>query len=170
MNINYTHKAAIAFVVLCIAFAVFCGLRAYASQEVGVPSDEMLMAIFKSHRADFFRLRQMAVEDMHETSFFSESNISNRLPESRINEYKILLRLSPGLQVGASHDGSVRFVFYSSSQAIGAGVAKGIQFIPDVRKLIGSRADTLDGVGALPAGVYLREMESKWFIFYQRDE
>ena len=167
---NLISKIAITLAVMCVAFAVFYSWRAYSLQEVISPSDENLIREFQDHRGEFERLREMATEDMHETSFFSESNISNRLPASRRNEYKNLLKLSPGLQIGVSYDGSVRFIFASTSQAISPGWAKGIQFLPDMTKFLGKRMDTLDGVEKLPAGVYLKEIEQRWFLFYQRDE
>lgn len=170
IEVKLVSKIAITFVAMCIVLAVLYSWRANSSKEVMAPIDDKLIKIFQDHRGEFERLRQMATEDMHETSFFSESNVSNRLPVSRRNEYKNLLKLLPGLQVGANYDGSVRFIFASTGQAIGPGWAKGIQFIKDITKLKGTRIDTLDGSAKLPAGVYLREIEPQWFLFYQRDE
>lgn len=163
-------KIAITVAAISAALAVLYSWRAYSSQEVMVPSDDKMISIFQAHRGELERLRQMATEDMHETSFFSETNISNGLPVSRRNEYKSLLKLSPGLQVGANYDGSVRFIFSSTGQAIGPGWAKGIEFIPDTGKVIGTQRDMLDDSGQLPAGVYLRKLESRWFLFFQRDD
>jgi hypothetical protein len=36
--------------------------------------------------------------------------------------------------------------------------------------VIGTQRDTLDESGQLPAGVYLRKLEPRWFLFFQRDE
>jgi len=163
-------RIAITFAAISAALAVLYSWRAYSSQGAMVPSDGKVISIFQAHRGELERLRQMATEDMHETSFFSEANISNALPASRRNEYKSLLKLSPGLQVGANYDGSVRFIFASTGQAIGPGWAKGIEFIPDTGKVIGTQRDTLNDSGQLPAGVYLRKLESRWFLFFQRDD
>lgn len=149
-------KIAIAFVVMCTVLAVLYSWRTNSSQKDMSPSDDKLIKIFQNHRGEFERLRQMTTEDMHEASYFSETNVSNRLPVSRRNEYKDLLKLLPGLQVGADYDGGVRFVLASKGQAIGPGWAKGIQFIKDITNLKGTRIDTLDGSAKLPAGVYLR--------------
>ncbi len=170
MEVKLVSKIAITFVAMSTVIAVLYIWRANSSQEIMAPSDDKLIKIFQDHRGEFERLRQMATEDMREASFFSESNVSNRLPVSRRNEYKNLLKLLPGLQVGANYDGSVRFIFASTGQAIGPGWAKGIQFIKDITKLKGTRIDTLDCSAKLPAGVYLREIEPHWFLFYQRDE
>jgi hypothetical protein len=128
------------------------------------------MRMFQDHRNELERLRQMATEDMGQASYFSKSKLSNSLPEPRRREYKNLLGLSRGLAIGVNSDGSVRFIFASKGQAIGPDWAKGIQFIPDKVTVIGDRMDGLDGVQKLPAGVYLRELEPRWYIFYQRDE
>lgn len=172
MEVKFMSKIAITFVAMCSVLAVLYSWRVHSSQEVTVPSDDKLIRIFQDHRGEFERLRQMATEDINATSFFSESNVSNLLPVSRRNEYKNLLKLLPGLQVGANQDGSVRFIFASTGQAIGPGWAKGIQFIKDIAKLKGARMGNLDGSEKLPAGVYLREIkpQSQWFLFYQRDE
>jgi hypothetical protein len=170
MDARLIAKIAITFAVISAAFAVLYSWRAYSSQEVMAPSDDKVIRIFKAHRGELERLRQMATEDMHERSFFSEANISNGLPASRRNEYTNLLKLSPGLQVGANYDGSVRFIFASAGQAISPGWAKGIEFIPDMGKVIGTQRDTLDDSAKLPGGVYLRKLEPRWFLFFQRDE
>jgi hypothetical protein len=170
MGARSIAKIAVTFAAISAALAALYSWRAYSSQEVLAPSDDRLISIFQARRGELERLRQMATEDMHETSFFSEANISNGLPASRRNEYKTLLKLSPGLQVGANFDGSVRFIFASTGQAIGPGWAKGIEFIPDTGKVIGTQRDTLDDSGKLPAGVYLRKLEPRWFLFFQRDD
>lgn len=170
MATKLLSRMAITFAAMCAVLVALYSGRAYSLQEVTVPSDDKLIRIFQTHRDEFVRLRQMATEDMHEASFFSESNISNRLSPSRRKEYKSLLKFSQGLQVGVNYDGSVRFIFASTGQTISSGWVKGIQFIPDAAKLIGTRMDTLYLSAKLPAGVYLREIEPRWFLFYQRDE
>jgi hypothetical protein len=170
MHARLTTKIAITFAAIFAAFAVLYSWRAHSSQEVNVPSDEKVIRIFQAHRGEFERLRQMATEDMHDASYFSVANVSNRLPASRRDEYKNLLKLSPGLEVGTNYDGTVRFIFAGSGQAISAGWAKGIEFIPDMAKVIGAQRDTLDDSAKLPDGVYLRKLEPRWFLFFQRDE
>jgi hypothetical protein len=170
MHARLTTKIAITFAAIFVAFAVLYSWRAYSSQEAMAPTDDKVIGIFRAHRGELERLGQMATEDMHDTSYFSVANISNGLPASRRNEYKNLLKLSPGLQVGTNYDGTVRFIFASSGQAISSGWAKGIEFIPDTGKVIGTQRDTLDDSAKLPAGVYLRKLEPRWFLFFQRDE
>jgi hypothetical protein len=159
----------LSFATMCMALMVFCFSRADAQHEA-MPKDDELLREFRDHRAEFESLRRMVTEDRHQTSFFSESNISSALPDARRSEYRRLLRLYRGLTIGVDNDGGVRFVFASTGQAIGSGRAKGIQFVPDKSKLIGARMDNLDATEKLQAGVYLREIEPRWFLFYQRDE
>jgi hypothetical protein len=170
MDTKPIGKIVITFAAMSAVFAVLYSWRAYSSQEVMPPSDDNVIRVFRAHRNELERLRQMASEDMHETSFFSEANLSSGLSSSRREEYKNLLRLSPGLKVGANYAGSVRFIFASTGQAIGPGWAKGIEFIPDTGKVIGTQRDTLDNSAKLPEGVYLRKLEPRWFLFFQRDE
>jgi hypothetical protein len=169
MASNVTSKIAALVAAISGAIAVI-GYRQANASENTVPSDDQLIRIFQTHRGEFERLRQMSAEDIHQSSFISESSISTALPEPRRIKYKNLLGLYKGLAIGVNYDGSTRFIFASVGQAIGPGWAKGIEFVPDEAKLIGTRMDTLDGVRKVPAGVYLREIKPHWFLFYQRDE
>jgi hypothetical protein len=136
-----------------------------------LPSDAKLINEFRLHRASFERLRQMVTEDMHQQGSFTQATISKAFPESRRNEYRSLLSVEPNLSVGINYDGTTRFVFANSEGlAIGSERAKGIQFSPTGARLIGTRMGSLDESGKLPAGIYLREIEPQWFIFYQQDD
>ena len=170
MAINSVFKIGFVFVAVCAVIAVFYNLRTHTLQQVTEPSDDELIRIFQANRGEIDKLRQMATEDMLVESFFSESNISNKLPAPRRDEYRKLLKFTPGLQVGANYDGSVRFIFAGAGQAISPGWAKGIQFIPDGAKFIGIRKPSLEDTSKLSTGVYLRKIEPRWFLFYQRDE
>jgi hypothetical protein len=152
--------------------AVLFSLCAWTSDSrTALPSDAKLIREFRHHRGDFERLRQMATEDMHQQGSFTRETISNTFPESRRNEYRSLLSMVPNLSVGINYDGTTRFVFASSEGlAVGPGRAKGIQFSPTGTRLIGIRMSSLDELAKLPAGVYLREIEPQWFIFYQLDD
>jgi hypothetical protein len=157
------------FAAICGAFTVFFVWKAESAQVQG-PSDATLIQIFQVHRDQLERLRQMVTEDMHQTSYFSESNISEAFPEPRRSEYRTLLGIFRGLAIGVDAEEGVRFIFASVGQAIGPDWAKGIQFVPRNAKQIGTPMATLDGLQTLPAGVYVREIIPGWFLFYQRDE
>ena len=94
---------------------------------VEAPSDQELISLFRGHRQEFDRLRQMVTEDMHEQSYFSAATISRISSAPRRLEYQKLLRVRSGLAVGVDYDGGVdRFAMRGS--AIGSGWAKGIQY------------------------------------------
>ena len=170
MALKLTLKIARALAALCAGLAVLYVCNAGALQ-MEIPSDAMLLEKFQAHRSEFERLRQMVTEDMDQRSFFSEATIANVRPEARRNEYRNLLKLSPNLMVGVDYNGTIRFIFSGSEGlAIGPGWAKGFQFIPEGAKLIGTEMRSLDDAPKLPAGAYLREIEPRWYIFYQRDE
>lgn len=138
---------------------------------MATPSDAMLLEEFRSHRSELERLRQMMTEDMRQRGALSEADLSSVSPESRRSEYRNLLSIAPNLVVGVDYNGTTRFIFgRSEGMAIGPGWAKGIEFVPEGARMIGTRVATLDESAKLSEGVYLREIEPQWFIFYQRDE
>jgi len=110
------------------------------------------------------------IEDPAGVPLLDETNVSNRLGTPLRDEYKSLLKIWPGLLVGADYDGSVRFIFAGTGVAIGPDWAKGIEFIPDTARAIGTQRDALDDAAKLPADLYLRKLEPQWFLFFQRDE
>src|SRR5712672_2403063 len=99
MLANKASTTKLIVAAICGAFAVYFVWRAESSQVQG-PSDAKLVQIFQVHRDQFERLCQMVTEDMRQTSYFSDSNISEVLPEPRRKEYKTLLGIYRGLAVG----------------------------------------------------------------------
>ena len=163
-------KTALTVLAVFGALAVFVFWKADPLQ-ISEPSDESVIDLFHAHRTEFERLRQMVTEDMHGKSLFSESNLENISPEVRRDEYKSLLKISSGLFVAINYDKSVRFILARGGlMAIGPGWVKGLQFLPDGAKLLGTRVESLDGSRRLSAGAYFREIEPNWFILYQRDD
>jgi hypothetical protein len=76
----------------------------------------------------------------------------------------------PAHSHAAAHDRQGLRISRDAGQAISSGWAKGIEFIPDMGKVIGTQRDTLDDSAKLPGDVYLRKLEPQWFLFFQRDE
>jgi hypothetical protein len=158
-------RIATAVLVQCTLFVISC------ADGVAVPSDTVMLEEFRSHRAEFERLRQMAIEDASRWVYFSGSSISEVTPAARRDEYAKLLQLSPGLSVRTDYGGTVSFIFASNERmAIAPGWTKGIEFIPEGRKMIGTRMDRLDECAKLPENVFWHEIEPRWYIFCQRDE
>jgi hypothetical protein len=83
----------------------------------------------------------MVNEDFSETSYISASDVEGKINEERKRQYRNLLsEIYHGLSVAQDYDGSVTLF------------------------------KNLDNAERLPAGVYLRRIEPKWFIIYQRTD
>jgi hypothetical protein len=127
------------------------------------------MAIFQNHRAAFEELRQMATEDSRTGPF--DPDLDRKLPVSRQQKYnRLLSEIHPGLGMGAGGtDHVVRFNFGGGAvhSQIAPEWSKGIEYIPGDYKEYGwELVSDLDKPVALPYGVYVREIEQHWFIFY----
>jgi hypothetical protein len=143
-----------------------------AANTKSFPSDEALLSIFNQRRSTFDRLLEMVAQDMNTQSIVISSQLSDRLPAARRDEYRALLSsINPLLTVGVDYDGQVRFVFLVHGISdIGPESAKGIEYVPEgVRTGATSYLRNLDSPGNLPEGVYLRPLVPHWYIFFQRD-
>jgi hypothetical protein len=113
----------------------------------------------------------MATKDMRRGWYLGTSS-PDKLDQSRRGEYKSLIsQIRPGLDVATNgYTGVVRFIFASEGVAIGPGWVKGIEYVPGDYGQEGILLPDLDKAASLPAHVYMREIEPRWLIFYQRDE
>jgi hypothetical protein len=169
MNFNiFSFKTFLALVVLCLAFAaafVIYLVHSWSGSSsfgLDVSKDIQLVTLFQGHRAAFEKLHQMGAED-----------------------------LKRGWYLGVSDFGDgMRFIFAGDeTSAIGPGWIKGIEYVPGSYETNGAIygsaeingsnyqqqwqgiiSANLDNTQTLPAHVYLRQIESNWFIFYQRSE
>ncbi len=138
------------FIVLfCVITLVI--VRAADPFNFRAPTDQMLIMAFKQHSALFEDLRQ------------------KKASHEKVEQAK--LTALPGiLGIGAGWNGVIRFVYAEGGLlAVGSGWAKGIEYIPGDYQKEGDIRPELDDARKLPEGVYLREIEPHWFIFYQRD-
>jgi hypothetical protein len=133
--------------------------------------DQELTATFYAHRQAFEQLQEMAAEDARRGWYLGASDPSI-LDQSRRSEYKDLIsQIRPGLKVAMNgNTGVVRFIFAQKGSAIGPGWAKGIEYAPGDYRREGVLLPDLNNAASLPANVYIREIEPRWLIFYQRDE
>jgi hypothetical protein len=137
------------------------------------PKDQELIAVFHTHREAFEKLQQMVTEDARHGWYFNSTDfVGRKIEESRWQKYNQLVsEIRPGLKVGTDYDGGMRFGFAGGGLlAIGPGWAKGIEYVPGDNKKAGIIATNLDKAGTLPANIYTRQIEPKWFLFYQRDD
>jgi hypothetical protein len=159
-------------VLVCLALASCMlwegGCRASKPVE---PKDQELISIFHAHRQAFEQLQKMATEDARRGHYLLGSD-PNKPDQPRRDEYTNLIsQIRPGLQVAMTGPtGTVRFIFVGEGTAIGPGWVKGIEYVPGDYDQEGVLLPDLDKAASLPAHVYMREIEPKWFIFYQRDE
>ncbi len=135
------------------------------------PSDEDLISAFHAHRDSFERLQKMAAEDARRGWYLGASD-KGALDQSRRNEYNNRIsQIHPGLDVAMNGTtGVVRFIFAGDGTAIGPGWVKGVEYVPRDYSREGLLLPDLNKAPSLPANVYIREIEPKWLIFYQRDE
>ena len=141
-------------------------------QNLRVPSDQALTVTFHDHRAAFYKLQQMASEDQRRGWFFSFPDFRSATQnEARLQDYRNLMSRMPNcFSATTDSDGHLRFCFAQSEGvlAVGAGWVKGIEFWPE--RCPWSKVSDLDDAQSLPAGIYVRQMEPQWFLFYQRDD
>lgn len=135
------------------------------------PSDHELISTFHAHHQAFERLQEMAAEDAGHGWYLGASKPST-IDQSRWSEYNNLrAQIRPGLEVAMNGTtGVIRFVFANKGVAIGPGWVKGIEYVPGDYGREGLLLPDLNKAASLPANVYVREIEPRWLIFYQRDE
>ena len=99
--------------------------------------------------------------------------LNKKFPELRRQEYKHLkAEMHPSFDViiwGTANgpDNVVKFVFaWGGLSAIGPEWTKGIEYVPGDDEDEAGFLPNLDKPGALPYGMYVREIEPHWFIFY----
>jgi hypothetical protein len=171
-------KSALFKTLLGIAIVLFIPVALYFWMvdpwHISAPKDQKLITIFHNHRAAFEKLREMAAEDIKQrkASFFSESYIEGNLDEIRKAEYRHLIsEIYSGLVLAIDYDGAVIFTFaHGGLSAISPGWMKGIEYVPGDYRRRGKIVDDLDHGYLLKPNGYLREIEPKWFIAYQRTD
>jgi hypothetical protein len=156
--------------VFAVLAAVNLWLKGCGAPRVMEPKDQQLISTFHAHRQAFEQLQEMATEDARRGWYLGASD-PGKLDQPRRDEYKKLIsQIRPGLQVAMNGTtGVVRFIFAGEGTAIGPGWVKGIEYVPG-ESWEGILLPDLDKAASLPAHVYIREIEPRWLIFYQRDE
>jgi hypothetical protein len=161
--------------ICIVAFCVVSALLFWKADPfyLRAPSDQELIALYREHRSAFAELKHMAAEDAKSMGYFNAGDLT-KLPVLRQQEYKRLIHeIHPctGIsiwQIGIGPDNAVRFEAASGGLlAIGPEWSKGIEYIPDDYKNHGARLlHSLDNPGTLSEGIYLREVEPNWYIYY----
>jgi hypothetical protein len=158
-----------------LALAMFAAITPWkkwgAAPKVLEPTDQELTATFHAHRQAFEQLEEMAAEDARRGWYLGASDPS-KLGQSRRDEYQNLIsQIRPELQVAMNGTtGVTRFIFAGEGVVIGPGWGKGIEYVPGDYSREGVLLPDLNKAARLPARVYIREIEPRWLIFFQRDE
>lgn len=162
------HFITLIYLVLASCMLWQGGCRASRTAE---PSDQELISTFHAHQQAFGRLQEMAAEDARRGWYLGASKPST-LDQSRWSEYNNLrAQIRPGLEMAMNGTtGVIRFIFADEGVAIGPGWVKGIEYVPGDYGREGVLLPDLNKAASLPANVYIREIEPRWLIFYQRDE
>jgi hypothetical protein len=168
IRLKFVLRSALVWLALATCALGEGGCRASRPLE---PRDQELISTFHAHRQAFEQLQQMAAGDARRGWYLGASNPSV-LDQSRWSEYnKLISQIRPGLVVGMNGTtGVIRFVFALKGVAIGPGWAKGIEYVPGDYSREGVLLPDLNKAASLPANVYIREIQPRWLIFYQRDE
>jgi hypothetical protein len=135
--------------------------------------DQRLIKEFYNHREVFEKLRKIITENPRLGPYVSVSNLKDsNLDESQQHQTKDLLSIvHPSLILTIDNDNVVRFIFAKGGvSAISGGWLKGLEYIPGDYRKEGLILTNLDKAGQLSPGVYLRQIEPKWFLVYQRTE
>jgi hypothetical protein len=134
-----------------------------------VPKDQELINLFHLYRHAFDTLQQMATEDSRYGWYVGYSD-EDRLSKARQSDYNNMeAQIATNLDLLMDQT-SLRFIFAHQGIVIGPRWAKGIEYIPGNYKREGVVLPSVDKAQTLPANIYLRPIETNWFIFYQRDE
>lgn len=168
LRLRFASGVVLAFLGLAYCIIWEEGCRASKPAE---PRDQDLISIYHAHRQAFEQLQEMAAEDARRGWYLGASD-PIKLEQPRRDGYKNLIsEIRPGLQVAMNGTtGVMRFIFAGEGVAIGPGWAKGIEYVPRDDGREGTILPDLNKAASLPARVYMRQVEGKWFIFYQRDE
>jgi len=166
-GLKFVSGTVLAFVVLA---AVALWLKGSGAPRVSEPKDQELISTFHAHRQALEQLQEMVTQDARRGWYLGGSD-PHKPDQPRRDEYKNLIsQIRPGLQVAfTGPTGVVRFIFASEGTAIGPDWVKGIEYVPG-DSWDGVLLPDLDKAASLPAHVYIREIEPRWLIFYQRDE
>ena len=189
---SFRYKIAGVF-ILALVVVVSCKHGDDSTSGTG-PKDQELLTDFHEHREAFEKIQQMATNDAQRELYLDAHDFQeSKFDAVRQQEYKRLIsEIRPGLDVTIDgHDNVVisthgnllaphsvtnfetttlKFLFAGEGSAIGSDWAKGIEFVPGNYKRQGVILTNLDEAHTLPANVYLRPVETNWFLFYQRTD
>ena len=174
---------AVVCVLVCVALIVLflwwsSGFDSSYGLNISKAKDQDLIAIFQSHSDLFDKLQQIESAGVQREPPGHEESPN----PARLQLYSNLVsQIHSDFIIGPDYDGTVRFIFAGEGSAISPDWGKGLEYVPGDYEAKGAiysasgqwkglTLTNLDNASSLPANVYLREIKSNWFVFYQRDE
>lgn len=164
-------------VILILAFilSAFAFIRWYLNDPLNVraPSDEKLFAVFHRHFEAFESLRHMMMEDVHLGPIVNVADLKGaKLDDSLKRKYiKLISEIDPHLELTIDNNNVARFIFAGGGiSAISPGWLKGIEYISGDIGKHGVVLTNLNKARTLAPGIYLRPIEARWFLVYQRTD
>ena len=133
-------------------------------------SDEIMLSRFHEHRAEFERLREMAVEDDLMRRVDDTWTDPANLPDARVAEYRRLFKLVETPRGISKYRDKNQLVFLASTLGwVASGSSKGYLYSPGKRPS-GKFIESLNDYEKLrERDVYfLRQIEGDWYLFFER--
>src|ERR1700722_9522747 len=142
--------------------------NSYGGLTITSPKDEILLDAFRSHHEAFLKLAEMATERL-KADVKIEKPVSDKEWDQQCKRWATEL----GSEVHVAplgHDGVLRFIFSRGHGplAVSSTWAKGIEYVPKEYEWQGKVMTNLDNAAALREDTYLRPIEAKWYLFYDR--
>lgn len=168
------------FCIVMVGFVLFVLiLHPNGHPKAARSSARDLIVIFHERRDAFDQLMRMAVEDAKTGRYFCQPYLGQMqikvgtADDARLSEYKrqlSMIRRDLDWTIDGQ-DNVVRFIFAQGGHlAISPGWIEGIEYIPGDYLKEGRLVDDLDKVPQSSNGVWLQQIDSHWFLFYQHTE
>jgi hypothetical protein len=157
------------FILLSLVLIFVIGL--FISFSRSNNSDYRLISIFYKNKSVFEKIQRLAMSDPHSNVCFGDPSIYNiRCPPGRQLYYHMLISELParahvqaepevGLWVNLAHGGLL---------AVGPTWYKGIVYLRSNAAIRGEILASLDHASNLPPGIYYRQIDGNWFLYYNR--
>lgn len=151
------------FAILGSLMGLICLLLTTAGcSSLFISTDYDLISTVRSHRISFEKILAMMCEDQGGTVVMYD-NLPPGISQERKQQYRdLLLEMRPCV--------SAALVFGNGWARFCANGGKGVEYIPEGRSRSLQLQDTLDRVDDLPPGVYYREIDPDWYVFYQKND
>jgi hypothetical protein len=147
-------------------------LLACTGRDLALPTDRELVALFRTHRESFERLRTMALQDTRSVSYLSTDTLDhNFLSAARRKEYADLLSAIRSDLVMRIDPLDISFSYWGGGEGLSVNRSwmKGISYLPHGPKDVGVIVQSLDSPPRQDGQFYV-PIEGNWYIVYKQLE